>query len=571
MKKIIFVFLIIMLSYIAFGTTTYDYYYQRFLPGDNGYLYLGSTAEEIPTIFSSTKTICYPPNTSVLPNGLHVVSEPYTDGTYFYIEGSFEPAGPDDNAKTFDYSQWKETVAYAITNISTSLYTEYWQIDDYADMPQSAKIGTLSVIESWSDDNWSNGYLFAEESWNNYSIPADIDVFKIVTPEKIELDPGVYCIETEVNNLSASFGLEINLYNADTFNDNTKMQFMTDTYEGYNNRYDDNGQLDNIGQRLYFNNDTRKTCYIEVKQRNSIPEIPNIEYKIRVLKARPVILVHGINAFPQNGTQTGTTFEYMRDYLGYFKEVAPCVCYDFPWDSSQSHSGKGFEKYVGNDKNDNDSLFKYIYEKYDLHNDYKANIILHSMGGFIVRYQLNYQSFAGMINQVIFLNSPQYGSDLGDFCWRYPEPNAVTTWLASKFDSSYWGTSKENMRHLCRGGDTIWEMHYNKKLNIDPSKVSCGTSKGALILLIDIMKFLDLKITPKEIFELDYFRNCYNKGLSDSDGIVPYTSQNMKSLNENIETVEIEKDHVHVQKLDLNNMDSCRLLYNLIKTRMNAQ
>lgn len=181
-----------------------------------------------------------------------------------------------------------------------------------------------------------------------------------------------------------------------------------------------------------------------------------------------------------------------------------------------------------------------------------------------------------MINEVIFLNLPQYGSELGNFCYRYPWPNKLTIFLASLFESQSWGTSQENMIHLSRAGDTIWEMHQNfisNNNNLDPNKVSCtiGTTRGPFLLLIGIMKRLDAKITPREILGLDYFKNCYNKGLSDSDGIVPYTSQNMKSMDSDIEAVEIEKNHIHVQRLKLDDMDDCRKLYNLIKKRMNKK
>ncbi len=578
-------FLIISLSYIIFAETTVsNYYYKRVLPGDYIDQYIGCNYERWfnNPIYgeSHEKATCIPPNVSSLPNDLNVDIEYEPDQTY-YLRGSIVPASSGDNNKIFTYTTTYKSENMLSTNDDTFITTERYQIDDYAGVPQSTQICTLSVLDNWTNDGWSNGYLFAEEIWYNKNIPADIDVFEIVTSGKTELDPGIYCIETEVNNLNASFGVEINLYNTNTFNNDTKMQFMTDTYD-YNNRYDDNGNLDNIGQRLYFKNDKKITCYIEVKQRFSIPELPNIEYKIRVFKARPVILVHGINAFPQDATQTDTTFEDMRDYLGYFKEIMPCVCYDFPWDSSQPHNGKGFEYYVGDDPDEEKQLYGFVKDKFKLHDNYKANIILHSMGGFIVRYQLAYQSFADMINQVLFINSPQYGSDLANFIAT--RPRAAERF--NKFPVLF--TCQENYIHMSRGGETVWKMHHEKDINIPVSRIAftVGTSRGYYKMLPIIMFnydyregiLNDLLEGKKSDFNVNViktlFKERYTIGLKRSDGIVPVTSQNLLNLVPDIPKANyyfIEKHHTEAQKLSLNNMNSCRELYDLIKARMNAQ
>jgi hypothetical protein len=228
------------------------------------------------------------------------------------------------------------------------------RVDDYRDSPYSIFLSSLPVGTS-IDHPYLEGYLHSADKWytpgeyarkpstKNYDIPADVDVFKI------ELEPGVYCVETEAED--NSLGLEICAYKSMSFNNSSLIGFVNDF-----NRYNEDGQLDNIGQRTYFENDKQRTCYIEVKQRFGMAGFPDIKYKIRLFKARPVILVHGINASPKSSSDMETTFEDMRDKLGYLKEVVPCVCYDFPWYSKDPDS-KGFEKYVGDDNGDEDSLF----------------------------------------------------------------------------------------------------------------------------------------------------------------------------------------------------------------------
>ena len=566
-------FLIIGFSYIIFADTTiFNYYfYERMLPGDDGYLYLGRDYE---TNFPYYKESCS--WSGNLPNDLQVVSSQ----NIYEVIGYIVPADSANNDKIFTHTSiYKREDAFG-TNTYTENSTERYQIDDFADMPQSAKIGTLPILENWSNAGWSNGYIFAEEIWYNENISADTDVFKVVTLGKTNLAPGVYCVETE---LELAWGveipLEITVYEANGNNYGNKIGWINAF-----NCYDDNGDIDNLHQRVYFLQETVGDVYIKI---NSTDTYFQDKYKIRVLKARPVILVHGINAFPQNDGDTGTTFEHIRDYLSYLNEVAPCICYDFPWDSSQSHSEIGFEHYVGDDKNDDDSLYKFIDNiVVKSYGGYKANIILHSMGGFIVRYQLDYLAFADMINQVLFINSPQYGSDLGNFCVHTPAPNTITTSMSSYFDSSSWGTSQENMEHLSRGGKTIWKMHNEKDINIPASKIAftVGTSRGPYgkmrlgMFLADCLDGVlrdaidNIPIPDKSIKGL--LKERYSIGLERSDGIVPVTSQNLLNLEPNIPAdnyIFLNKHHTEAQKLDLNNMNSCRKLYNLIKKRMNAQ
>jgi len=463
-----------------------------------------------------------------------------------------------------------EETAYNSGDTMDWFYFYFFSVDDWADQPiNSSHVGQLNLSEDYtegrlySQTNWfSNGEFEYSPPEQSRNIPADIDVFKI------SLDPGVYCVETQAALVWDPKPLEITVYEANGNNYGDQI-----AYVNVFDCFDDNGNIDNQHQRIYFLQETAGDVYIKI---NSTDPIFQGKYKIRVVKARPVILVHGINASPKSSSDPDTTFEHMRDCLGYFKEIPPCICYDFPW-WSKDPDVQGFEKYVGKKKEADDSLFKFIYEKYDLHGDYKANIILHSMGGFIVRYQLNYSGFADMVNQVLFINSPQYGSDLANFIATRPDAAERFNVLPMLF------TCQENYIHMCRGGETVWKMHHEKDMNIPASRIAftVGTKRG--------LQYLPL---PGIIFAYDYaigrlktfshlgasiktlLKDRYLIGLKRSDGIVPVTSQNLLNLEPNIPEANyyfIEKHHTEAQKLTLNSMNSCSELYNLIKARMNTQ
>jgi hypothetical protein len=181
-----------------------------------------------------------------------------------------------------------------------------------------------------------------------------------------------------------------------------------------------------------------------------------------------------------------------------------------------------------------------------------------------------------MINQVLFIDSPQYGSDLANFLVARPEAVNIFN-LAPPLD-----TSHQNYVHLSRGSDTIWKMHNEKDFNIPPTKIAftIGTSRGPYKWL-DFMFMYDYTkgrlsdaINKRRIVAIKtYLKDRYLMGLKRSDGIVPVTSQNLLNIKPDIPFKNykfIEKHHTEVQKLDLDNMGSCIDLYNLITFRMNA-
>ena len=134
-------------------------------------------------------------------------------------------------------------------------------------------------------------------------------------------------------------------------------------------------------------------------------------------------------------------------------------------------------------------------------------------------------------------------------------------------------TSDANIRHLCRGSDTIWDMH-KLPLNIagDHIGLVIGTARGFYRGLPALMWACDRGLYPYTKYAYDKDRYC--KGLNRSDGIVPVTSQNLKSCVPDIpdaNVVEMPKTHTGVQTIKREGLYSSRTLFNLIKAQMNAQ
>ena len=497
--------LLFYLSFIAFFAiaTENNYYFEinDVYYGDCYTNYIGSSYyfeiidPEYPENRWFESSIFHEPSANTVPANLQCASlyNPSNQVTHYRLEGCFSRVQPLGNDIIIEYSEENhEESGGTIINDEIWHSKEYFRIDDWADNSSD----NSHICRLLLSDDYTNGFLQPEVLWylpgfyygsppqKTYTLPADIDVFKI------DLDPGVYCIETEVNNLNASFGLEINLYNTNTFNNDTKMQFMTDTYD-YNNRYDDNGNLDNIGQRLYFKNDEKRICYIEVKQRFSIPELPNIEYKIRVLKARPVILVHGIECWPKEKGDLvagNNSMGHWNDYLPYDANCYPCFCYNFLWDSKENDleydpaDVSKIKEIVNCDTNINPSVVK-------LEESHNMNVVIigHSMGGYIVRYALSVNNSLTLIHKAITLGDPHYGSDIAFI------PNCkLIAWFKR--------TSEINLMALRRGSKFVWEMHkWGGK-----SKLVCLAGYDA----------------PPRVPEW----LGYAKGLNYSDGVVPVPS-----------------------------------------------
>ena len=215
------------------------------------------------------------------------------------------------------------------------------------------------------------------------------------------------------------------------------------------------------------------------------------------------------------------------------------------------------------------------------------------MGGYIIRFQLNENQFSDIISQIVFVDSPQYGSDLANFLYRrrntIDAPSKFLNTLGRNFDIIEWGVSDANAHHLMRGGNTIYEMHHIGTI-IPPQNIACtiGITKGNFkhlpMVMYEYDQFIIGRVATRftgapylaaaaDIFGIirGMLRDQYCKGLEDSDGIVPVSSQNLKSLHPDIETEYITKCHTSVQKLYLQNFNDAEDLFNLIKNRINKE
>jgi len=365
-----------------------------------------------------------------LPAGLIYITEhhgaPEVEAWTGYFRGTVTatPSLPETYHHTvllhYEQWEWSNPPEQQWDNVTDTYHTRL-RVDEHANTPgDTAHLSTLPVQTAWSENSgWVNGHLYPGEQFGEQLLPADVDVFRVDTGK------GVYCVETEANLDLTAPALQIEVYKKAAGDDAYDGEWIARTNDY--NLFDDNGNVHRRRQRVYFTLDNNNGTYVRITPGESIN--PRT-YKLRIFRTRPVILVHGINAPPTEAgpnqpEDPNTSFGDMRDYLGYFANIHPCVCYDFPWWSNHP-SSRGFKYYVGTDRENKTTLYGYLYDKVvNVHKDFPANVILHSMGGFVVRFSLANPLFANKVNRVIFINSPQYGSDLANFLDRRPGANEI--------------------------------------------------------------------------------------------------------------------------------------------------
>lgn len=541
MKKIIFCFLLIMLSYIALGITTYNYsYYNRVLPGDYVNKSIGNqydyTITDITYGDTHATATCTGPNESSLPDSLIVDAEPDPDpnipGTIVYIRGNIVPADPADNDKISTSTSTYRSENYIL---GTQEYVfddiRRYQVDDYGDAPQSVQIGTLPVLENLNNDGWLNCYLFAKETWNGKNIPTDIDVFEVITLAKTELDPGVYCIETLLDDTAPETPLEITVYEANAAGDDYDVQIgLGNAF----NCYDDLGEIDNQHQRVYFTKETAGKVYIKINSTD--PDFQG-EYKIRVLKAKPIVLVHGMIGYPISESDTRSDIGDFSYIAPWDTQMYPCKVYDFPWSSGSL------------DDNVTENLLKtkfknYVENKKDIHNCSPV-LIGYSMGTLICRaYVYNNQND---FEKMVLIAGPMYGSDLANL-WliqSLTSSQILVRDLLSNLgykESENWGTvTEDNLRAVERGGQHAYNMHLWQN-RIDARVLCCaGTDNTGYRRTPLFLEWLGRKTGL-----------YYTTGLLHSDSVVPVSSANLRNINSAVNLIYFDKDHREMGSFDIN-------------------
>jgi pimeloyl-ACP methyl ester carboxylesterase len=450
---------------VVFALTTYA------VPPDSDPFWCESLLGELPAAlcFEHTVSEVNPPATTYFCHTgmIHGVVAPpdlYKEAEYSITYGSYSPSSP-----------WMQHRVYLT------------QIDDYADEPHDTNhIVALALQETWSTtQGFVNGHLHAAKHWHVMDVPADMDVFRV------DCSAGVYCIETGLTDgLRPHQPLDITVY---------RKQAHSDAYDGnpiaWTNAfciYNDNGEIDATHQRVYFTLTDNHGAYVRIASATASA----CSYHLRLFRARPIILVHGIDCKPctQNDARKGNNaLGNWEDCLPWDRDAYPCWCYNFAWNSERradnlSHDGEGklrgiIEQDPGEPDNPNVG---------NLQRNHGMDVVLigHSMGGFFVRFALKDDDIRDSIYKAVLLGSPMYGSDIALGSVSTP----VTMWK---------NTTSHNLRMLRRGSVFVTTMDSWE----GKEKCICIAGTG----------------TPPRV-TCRFNVIPYDRGLWHGDGVVPVSS-----------------------------------------------
>ncbi len=247
------------------------------------------------------------------------------DNNYF-LTGAIDQTSADDG---FDdiYTMTKEWDYMITTDIEgeESESNEYFitinkhykfRIDDYSDVPSYTNY--RGVIKA-DDTNYVDGWLFKNVEWSisgagTINIPADTDVFEVVTLNNADLDPGIYCIQTALDSSAPVIPLEITVYEANGNNYGTQIGW---TNAFVNNSFDRK-------QLVFIKLDSAKKIFVKV---NSTMTNFQGKYKIKCVRSTPIILVHGIRAGPKDPNDE-SNFEELNIILNKMGYTVKYLYYD---------------------------------------------------------------------------------------------------------------------------------------------------------------------------------------------------------------------------------------------------
>jgi pimeloyl-ACP methyl ester carboxylesterase len=464
---------------VVFALTTYA------VPPDSDPFWCESLLGELPAAlcFEHTVSEVNPPATTYFCHTgmIHGVVAPpdlYKEAEYSITYGSYSPSSP-----------WMQHRVYLT------------QIDDYADEPHDTNhIVALALQETWSTtQGFVNGHLHAAKHWHVMDVPADMDVFRV------DCSAGVYCVETGLTDgLRPHQPLDITVY---------RKQAHSDAYDGnpiaWTNAfciYNDNGEIDATHQRVYFTLTDNHGAYVRIASATASA----CSYHLRLFRARPIILVHGIDSHPKTvGDNKSTMGRFARIAPWHFT-MPPCRVYDFPWDSMNDNIILDPEKGL-------DARFaQYVYHKYLQHGDAKVALIGHSMGGYLCRVFIRKYRDPRYWDHCFLLGSPQSGSDLA---------NATNPRYTNSMNTSY-----HNIRALRRGSLHAKKLH--QWCNDIDDRITCvaGTDNS-------------VRRYNKRLWIAQTFIS-YKRGLKHSDCVVPISSALLR--NANCLTVPMNHHHIGV-------------------------
>jgi pimeloyl-ACP methyl ester carboxylesterase len=200
------------------------------------------------------------------------------------------------------------------------------------------------------------------------------------------------------------------------------------------NVYNAQGQLDGLRQRVYCTLTNDNGAYVRLTSRD-----PHnvVDYSVRVFRARPVILVHGIESHPLDDQDEESTLGHFALVAPWDAAMPPCQAYAFPWNSKQNNIEMDTNVGIGF------AFVNYVNGTYAKHGATPAVLIGHSMGGYLCRIYMHGEESALRWSHCFLLSSPQYGSDIA---------NAVPGCISR----SWWSqTSAYNIQALRRGSEHV--------------------------------------------------------------------------------------------------------------------
>ena len=293
--------------------------------------------------------------------------------------------------------------------------------------------------------------------------------------------------------------------------------------------------------RLYVTNELTGVQYSFVKiKRESGSSNDELSYKIKLRKARPLILVHGIEAFPTNeastyilqdekkNSKTKIAFYYIYKSISAWNDFCPAIPFPFPWNSKIG----SYESFcIGSS-----SLKSFCQRKNGTW--YLGPVIMaHSMGGLLSVKQMEADaSFANNVEGLVCLGSPFCGSDIGNSANLY-----------SLVFGGVHNTSSQNIEHLSRGTSYVLN-----RIRFFPNAVHNLRHKDFLYGVIKDNN--------------NFYRFC--KYTGEGDGIVNCCSANVgETLHwEDCKGKEIQLNHIELDDMKLEHgIKNYTIIYNSLK------
>ena len=424
MKKITFCFLIILFficqvnNVKAIDTNIYNYHlsYSRMYPN-----------------LSTNFIFCTTNNISGFSGNLPASINKNQNDTHWSLAGTVKQSAANNG---FDdiYSVEKEIQYYTVlsdidgdgTNESynvTSHRKKYqrFRIDDFSDMPSYTNY--RGVIKA-DDTDYLDGLLFKNVEWSEpeagtISIPVDTDVFEIVTLNNTDLEPGIYCIQTALDSSAPVIPLEITVYEANGNNYGTQI--------GWTNAFT---ILYNKHQTVFFKINTAKKVFVRV---NSTQSGFQGKYKIKCLRSKPVLLVHGIRVGPRNDTDTD---KFCSD----LDEILRCLGYTV--DFLRYDSGSDTIPNIITEYNDQ------IEQMFTDSGDQEVSIVAHSFGATLTDLCLKDMTTAER-NQIAFVIT------IGGVHRGSPFANI---WLDTKYLGTWFGNTTKKIKDALEIGGAASEI-----------------------------------------------------------------------------------------------------------------